>query len=136
MNSHLPDDALARRCRHPVVPLVDVASLHELCQDLGGDVRIQKRFVNDFIALWQPRAVRLGTALAASDVEAADVVLLSIRSSSTMLGARRLESFATQLHGALRARDLSACARQLPQLSLVGSDTCRALSRHLARVPD
>lgn len=114
-------------------PLVDPAPLHLLFSQLGGDRAIHNRFVNDFIALWRARAQRLSTALAAADVDEADVVLLSIRSSSNMLGAVRLEQTAVQVYSALKNNDLSGCAEQLPRLSAVGTETCLALSQHIIR---
>ncbi|WP_092340312.1 Hpt domain-containing protein [Cryobacterium flavum] len=113
-------------------PLVDPASLQRLRRDLGGDEAVQNRFVNDFLALWHSRESRLRTALASADLEEADVVLLSIRSSSRMLGAVRLENTAGRLQSTLKNRDLSGCRQQLPVLAEVGADTCLALSRHLA----
>ncbi|MDJ0338421.1 hypothetical protein [Cryobacterium sp. PH31-O1] len=113
--------------------LVDPAPLQRLSSDLGGDVAVQHRFVNDFLALWHTRELRLRTAIAAADLEDADIVLLSIRSSSKMLGAVRLDHTASQLHSTVKDKDLSGCRRQLPHLSEVGVDTCMALSRHIKR---
>jgi hypothetical protein len=115
-----------------VSPLVDPAPLQRLRHDLGGDVTVQNRFVTDFLSLWNFRELRLSTALASADFEDADVVLLSIRSSSRMLGAVRLENAAGRLHASLESLDLTGCRHQLPHLSEVGLDTCLALSRHIA----
>ena len=116
-----------------VSPLVDPASLQRLRRDLGGDIAVQDRFVNDFLNLWHHRELRLHTALASADLVAADIVLLSIRSSSHMLGAVRLEDTAGRLHSTLKDQDLTGCRQQLPLLAEVGADTCLALSRHIAR---
>lgn len=115
-----------------VSPLVDPAPLQRLRHDLGGDVTVQNRFVTDFLSLWNSRERRLGTALASADLEDAGVVLLSIRSSSRMLGAVRLENTAGRLQSTLKNGDLSGCRQQLPVLAEVGADTCLALSRHIA----
>ncbi|TFD72490.1 hypothetical protein [Cryobacterium sp. Hb1] len=114
-------------------PLVDPAPLQRLRSDLGGDTMAQNRFVNDFLALWHTRELRLHTALASADLDDAHIVLLSIRSSSQMIGAVRLENTAGRLHSTLHDRDLPGCQRQMPRLSEVGVDTCLALSRHIAR---
>ncbi|MDJ0376928.1 Hpt domain-containing protein [Cryobacterium sp. PH31-L1] len=113
-------------------PLVDPAPLQRLRHDLGGDVTVQNRFVTDFLFLWNLRELRLQTALASADLEDADIVLLSIRSSSRMLGAVRLENAAGRLHSTLKSKDLAGCRQQLPHLSEVGLDTCLALSRHIS----
>ncbi|TFD61519.1 hypothetical protein E3T39_05570 [Cryobacterium suzukii] len=114
-------------------PLVDPGTLQRLRSDLGGDVAVENRFVKDFLALWHKRELRLRTALASADLEDAEIVLLSIRSSSTMLGAVRLENTAGHLHRTLKAQDLPGCRQQLPLLSVVAADTCLALSRYIAR---
>lgn len=114
-------------------PLVDPAPLYLLFNQLGGDRVIHNRFVNDFIALWRARAQRLSAALVTADVVEANVVLLSIRSSSNMLGAVRLEQAAVRVQSALKNNDLSGCTQQLPGLSEVGTETCLALSRHIIR---
>ena len=113
--------------------LVDPATLQRLRSDLGGDAAIQNRFVNDFLDLWHNRELRLCTALATADLEDADIVLLSIRSSSQMLGAVRLENTAGLLHRTLKNQDLPGCRQQLPLLTAVATDTCLALSRYIAR---
>ena len=112
--------------------LVDPAPLRRLRSDFGGDETVQNRFVNDFVALWQTRENRLETALAVADLDDADIVLLSIRSSSHMLGAVRLEKIAGRLHNTVKNRDLPGCRQQLPGLCEVGTETCWALSQSIA----
>ncbi len=85
------------------------------------------RFVLDFINLWETRSQRLMNALDAGDFEDADVVLLSIRSSSTMLGAWPLEAIAGMVHSAVKAHDIAESLRHLPRLQEVGAQTCREL---------
>ena len=116
-----------------VSPLVDPLRLQRLRTDFGGDISAPNRFVNDFLDLWQTRESRLRAALASSDLEDADVVLLSIRSSCQMLGAVLLENTAGRLHAALKNEDLPGCQQQLTWLSEVGADTCLALTHHIAR---
>jgi hypothetical protein len=112
-------------------PLIDPLPLRLLCSQLGGDTVVRNRFVTDFVALWTSRQQHLGSALAVADLTEADVVLLSIRSSSHMLGAVHLDYTAGLLRGALNDNDLSGCRQQLPRLSAVGVDTCLALSAHI-----
>jgi len=106
--------------------------LRSLSARLGGDTALQQRFVADFVRLWEVRALRLQTALGIRDLEDADVVLLSIRSSSRMVGAVVLESVAVRIHDLLKEEDVAGCERQLEYLNEVGVHTCRELSEHFS----
>ena len=101
-----------------------------LLNAVGDDDR-RGRFVHDFINLWETRSQRLMKALGNQDFEDADVVLLSIRSSSTMLGAWPLEAIAGMEHSAVKAGDLQGCMTHLARLHEVGSATCRELLEFL-----
>jgi hypothetical protein len=85
------------------------------------------RFVLDFINLWETRSQRLMNALTRRDFDDADVVLLSIRSSSTMLGAWPLEAIAGMVHAAVKKADLAGSLSHLGRLREVGAQTCREL---------
>ena len=85
------------------------------------------RFVLDFINLWETRSQRLMNALSSHDFDEADVVLLSIRSSSTMLGAWTLEAIAGMVHAAVKRADLAGSLSHLARLREVGAQTCREL---------
>ncbi|WP_139256828.1 hypothetical protein [Herbiconiux ginsengi] len=86
------------------------------------------RFVLDFINLWETRSQRLMNALGSHDFDEADVVLLSIRSSSTMLGAWPLEAIAGMVHAAVKRTDLAGCVGHLARLREVGAATCLELT--------
>ncbi|WP_291048203.1 hypothetical protein [Herbiconiux sp.] len=96
-----------------------------------GDEEGRGRFVHDFINLWETRSQRLMKALGSQDFEDADVVLLSIRSSSTMLGAWPLEAIAGMVHSSVKAHDLAGSMSHLARLHEVGSNTCRELLQRL-----
>ncbi len=83
--------------------------------------------MHDFINLWETRSQRLMKALGSEDYEDADVVLLSIRSSSTMLGAWPLEAIAGMVHSAVKDADLTRSMSHLARLHEVGANTCREL---------
>jgi len=85
------------------------------------------RFVLDFINLWETRSQRLMNALSSHDFDDADVVLLSIRSSSTMLGAWSLEAIAGMVHAAVKRGDLPGSVSHLARLREVGEQTCQEL---------
>ncbi|GAA2239480.1 hypothetical protein N1031_17030 [Herbiconiux moechotypicola] len=105
---------------------VDRATALDLLGVVGDDEH-RGRFVHDFINLWETRSQRLMKALGIRDFEDADVVLLSIRSSSTMLGAWPLEAIAGMVHSAVKAEDLAGAMRHLARLHEVGSATCTEL---------
>ena len=92
-----------------------------------GDEERRGRFVHDFINLWETRSQRLMKALGSGDWEDADVVCLSIRSSSTMLGAWPLEAIAGMVHSAVKAEDLAGSMAHLARLHEVGARTCEEL---------
>ncbi|HSP51866.1 MAG TPA: hypothetical protein VLO00_03130 [Cryobacterium sp.] len=125
--------------------LLDDRALGALLRQLGGDAGAQCRFAQDFVDLWQPRADRLVEALGHSlgepvgdsagrtDAEQAHVVLLSIRSSSVMVGAVVLEATAGLIHSALARGDFDGCRQHLPRLLEVGARTCRELAELFPR---
>lgn len=106
---------------------IEAAALGALLAEVGGDRELQRRFVHDFVQLWHGRSERLAAALAvpnAGNAEEAHVVLLSIRSSSTMVGAIRVEATAALMHEALRVGDFAGSVRHLDQLRAVGEQAC------------
>jgi len=112
---------------------IDEEVLRRLGRDLGGDEDVVREFAQSFVRQWDGRARRLAAALAESNRADTEVVLLSIRSSSTMLGARALEFESALMLGALAEPDLSDCRRHLPGLTGVGTRTCAELMEILAR---
>ena len=106
---------------------VEQPALLALLGSIGDDER-RGRFAHDFINLWETRSQRLMNALGNRDFEDADVVLLSIRSSSAMLGARPLEAVAGMVHSAVRVADLPGSLSHLARLNEVGELTCQELA--------
>jgi len=98
-----------------------------LLDHLSGDAASQRRFVLDFVSLWTPRTERLQQALATNNLQDADVVLLSIRSSSTMIGAMMLEAAAGLIHSAVKRRDVAGAEKHLARLHELGGLTCAEL---------
>jgi len=119
-----------------VIALLEDGALETLLTQVGGDTSLRHRFLRDFVALWPSRAERLAESLARPDLEEAHVVLLSIRSTSTMVGAVVLESTAALVHSALALKDLPGCFRHLPRLIEVGEATCAELAVLAARAED
>jgi hypothetical protein len=106
---------------------VDPDALVSLLNAVGDDDR-RGRFVHDFISLWETRSQRLMKAMGQHDYEDADVVLLSIRSSSTMLGAWPLEAIGGMMHTQIKNFDIPGAMVHLARLHEVGSATCRELT--------
>ncbi|OLT53035.1 hypothetical protein [Cellulosimicrobium sp. CUA-896] len=65
-----------------------------LAADLGGDREAVGRFVAAWTGALGPRLLRLRAALTAGDVGDAEAVLLSLRCTSTMVGAHELAALA------------------------------------------
>ncbi|MFB2580759.1 hypothetical protein ACEXQD_05880 [Herbiconiux sp. P15] len=106
---------------------VDQEALVSLLNAVGDDDR-RGRFVHDFISMWETRSQRLMKAMGQHDYEDADVVLLSIRSSSTMLGAWPLEAIGGMMHREIKNFDIPGAMVHLARLHEVGSATCRELT--------
>jgi hypothetical protein len=113
---------------------IEASALRALLSQVGGDRAMQRRFVRDFLNLWRSRADRLAAALAAPypNAEEAHVVLLSIRSSSTMVGAVTVEATAAMMHDALRDGDIPGTMRHINRLNEVGELACQDLATMFA----
>lgn len=105
--------------------------LRKLHADLGGDQVVFERFVCDYLALLSTRVETIRAALRADDQEATVVSLLSLETTSVMLGADGVVSAAHALRaavergerdpsGALTATLLTAAAALRVELEDVG----------------
>jgi hypothetical protein len=112
--------------------LIDDTSLATLLGSLGHDQAAVARFVRDFVSLWDTRVQRLTDALELPDPEEIHVVLLSIRSSSQMIGAHMLEATAGLMHSALARQDIDGARQHLGRLIQVGQETSQELSERFA----
>ncbi|MBF4634911.1 hypothetical protein ITJ38_10905 [Agreia pratensis] len=108
--------------------LLDEDALHDLLTSVGRDEGARTRFARDFVSLWDTRVQRLTDALDRRDAEETHVVLLSIRSSSKMIGAQVIEATASLMHSSLGREDIDGCARHLDRLDQVGRETCVELA--------
>jgi hypothetical protein len=107
--------------------LIDRAAAARLADELYGSAEIVTRFVADFIATWPSRFARVAESLDHVDVPELVAALLSIRSTSQMVGAVRLAQHTETLERAASEGDLAACRRGLPRLAAIGAETVRAL---------
>ncbi|ASN19233.1 Hpt domain-containing protein [Arthrobacter sp. YN] len=82
--------------------LVDRTVLTELQAELGGDHAIISAFVRNYVALLPWRVSRLHRALENLDMEDAMDAVLSLKTSSHMVGAICMNRLATELEISLR----------------------------------
>jgi hypothetical protein len=108
--------------------LVDPRAMERLAGELYGSREIAHRFVADFVATWQCRLTRLSAALAAEDLEDAYVTLLSIRTTSVMIGAVQLARVAGALQDDAHAGRLASCRAGMGHLTDVGTRTMAELA--------
>jgi histidine phosphotransfer protein HptB len=84
-------------------PLVDKKVLDRLRKELEQDEGYCGVFVGNFIDYLPHRVGRLQLALTAGDLEASLDAILSLKSSSQMVGAERLAGLAMALEGEIRS---------------------------------
>lgn len=104
------------------LPLVDPLVLQVL-EDQLGRADLATNFAEDYAALWEQREHRLTASLADQDRDAALDVALSLKVTSTMVGALRLARLAQTLESAVRAGDLSRGDAVLALISTHGRAT-------------
>jgi HPt (histidine-containing phosphotransfer) domain-containing protein len=99
-------------------PLLDPSVLERLREELEDDEGVWKVFVQNFIAHLPERNENLRQALTTGDVKGAMDAVLSLKTSSQMVGAERLADLAIDLEQALRHDILDTDpAVALPQLA-------------------
>jgi HPt (histidine-containing phosphotransfer) domain-containing protein len=83
-------------------PLLDPAVLERLREELDDDDGVWKVFVQNFIGYLPERTERLRQTLTTGDYKGAMDAVLSLKTSSQMVGASRLADMALDLERALR----------------------------------
>lgn len=100
------------------VPLLDPAVLERLRTELDDDDGVWKVFVQNFIEHLPHRTEKLRLALTTGDLTGAMDAVLSLKTSSQMVGAERLAGLAMDLERSLRHESVDAePARVLPRLA-------------------
>ncbi len=82
--------------------------------------------------MWPTRSSRLERAVAAEDPSAIRDAVGSLRVSSALVGAARLEQAAADLQDALEREDLEACRAQLPLVTTIGEETVGMLRKEVS----
>jgi histidine phosphotransfer protein HptB len=84
------------------VPLLDPAALDRLRDELDDDEGVWKVFVRNFIAQLPQRIEKLRAALTTGDLSGSLDAVLSLKTSSQMVGAERLAEIAIGLERLVR----------------------------------
>lgn len=124
------------------LPLLDPSVLDRLRADLDDDDNIWRVFVRDFIAQLPIRIQRLRQTLTTGDSRGSMDAVLSLRTSSQMVGAERLAGFALDLersvHDEVRDSDPAGvlpllAAAHLRQIQRCAQQTSNILEAHLKK---
>ncbi|MET4093198.1 Hpt domain-containing protein [Arthrobacter sp. UYCu712] len=103
-------------------PLVDPAALQDLGVQLDSPA-VAKDFARDYAKMWQQRYSTLASALAGSDEVAALDAVLSLKTSSEMVGGVRLAQLAAELEQAVRGGEMDRASALLRDVAERGSET-------------
>lgn len=110
------------------VPLVCVETLVSLQESLEGELSLCRSFVSRYVEMWPGRFDRIHAAVTAGNNEAALDSVLSLRSSSLMVGAAQLGELATDLFQLLEYRNHAEALSKLPALQACGDQTACQLT--------
>lgn len=107
---------------------IDVSRISRLASELANDASACVRFIDDYLDAWEHRQARVATAIDRIVIDDALAALLSLSTSSAMLGAEGLSMAARALHA--EARQLGTVpAHGVEHLSRIGEAVCFEL-RH------
>lgn len=116
-----------------LLPLVDPTALRLLAEDVGE--RSASSFARDFTRIWPRRREALAAALAGTDLTVALDAALSLRTSSTMVGATRLAALTEELERRLLADGPLAAAVLVPAVNACGELTVVELEEYDGGAP-
>lgn len=103
-------------------PLVDPAAL----QDLGAQLdspSVAKGFARDYAKMWDQRYNCLASALDRRDRAGSLEAVLSLKTSSAMVGGVQLARLAGELEDAVRGGDMERASSLLAEIAESGSET-------------
>jgi len=109
-----------------VAPLVDPAAL----QDLGAQLdspSVAKGFARDYAKMWDQRYKCLASALDRRDEAGSLEAVLSLKTSSAMVGGVQLARLAGELEDAVRGGDMDRASALLGEVAESGSETVEEL---------
>jgi len=101
----------------------------EVLEDLGADLNdgIALRFATDYAQMWDYRHRWLATAIERQDSTAALEAVISLKTSSVMVGGSRLAHLAGMLEAVIRGGNMSRSMTLLTLISKLGSATVMEL---------
>lgn len=119
-----------REAADPAVPpLVDPAALQDLGTQLDSP-SAAKGFARDYAKMWDRRYSCLASALGRRDQAGSLEAVLSLRTSSEMVGGVQLAGLAAELEAAIRAGDMDRARSLLAEVAESGSDTVGELRKN------
>lgn len=140
-----PRDPRPRHCSCPPFPgmtaviespvsqvLVSRASLRDLSEQMGPDVC--RQFVGNYINMWEGRYARLVNSLDGGDYPGAMDVVLSIKISSQMAGAKQLAGYAGIAQDMVGRTDIDGLQSLLEPMQQCGEATLASLRDMLAGI--
>lgn len=102
---------------------IDVSRLRALTGELTEDAAACVRFIDDYITAWEHRQTRVVVAVDQFVIDDALAALLSLSTSSTMVGADGLSALARALYA--EARQMGTIpARGADRLTRIGEAVC------------
>src|SRR4029453_17894069 len=99
----------------------------QLLEDQLDNPLIARSFARDFAKLWEKRYRTLSAAIEAEDIPAAVDAILSLKTSSTMVGGVRLASLSSELENVIRTHDLRDARPLLALIAVCGPATIKEL---------
>lgn len=103
-------------------PLVDPSALQELGSQLDSPA-VAKGFARDYTNMWDRRYRSLASSLDSGDDAAAMDAVLSLKTSSAMVGGVRLAELARELEAAIRVGDADLARLLLREVADSGNET-------------
>lgn len=106
---------------------IDAARMRALMRELAGDQTACLRFVDDFLRSWDQRRSRVLHAVdGGGPFDDALAALLTLATSSAMLGAHALSAAARELHSEARSLG-NVPPRGADRLARIGAASCEEL---------
>lgn len=118
----VPAEAAEPTRGQAVPPLVDPAALQDLGTQLDSP-SAAKGFARDYAKMWDRRYSCLASALERRDQAGSLEAVLSLKTSSEMVGGVQLAELAAELEVAIRAGDMDRAGSLLAEVAESGSDT-------------
>ncbi|WP_030147830.1 MULTISPECIES: Hpt domain-containing protein [Mycetocola] len=113
-------------------PLLEHAEIERLSAALNGDLAATRAFLHSFCERWPERIAALEQSILHSDVLHARDSVLSIRTSSAMVGAKRLTVIAAGIECTLSEGHPDRVEENLRALRVSGIETIEALRTYLS----